>query len=205
MLGNSPACQRVGVFLGVAPIESMSVISVATTHLADHEAARLETIYRAEIGRLQALGAMLTGSRAAGEDLAHDAFLESVRRGTRDPGYLRDPAWPWLRLTMVRLATRRSRRLQIELRSLRLWRQEPPEIDWAPATDELLRVLRRLPPRMRACITLRYVDDLANVDIASTVGCSVKTVENQLRVGRARLRQMLNTSGLEDADTEATP
>ncbi len=184
-------------------ISTVSVINLAAPPLADHEAARLESIYRAEIDRLRALGTLLTGSVSAGEDLAQDAFVEGIRRGAGQPGYLREPAWPWLRVTMVRLAMRRSRRLAIELRRTLLLLQPPREVDWAPATDELVRALRRLPPQMRACVTLRYVDDLSNKDIAQTIGCSVKTVENQLRIGRARLRALLIA---EDFDiTEALP
>jgi len=175
-------------------------MNVVATSLPDHEAARLESIYQAEIERLRALGTMLTGSRDAGEDLAQDAFIESMRRGVDEPGYLREPAWPWLRVTLVRLAMRRSRRLAIELRRAFLLPLARGEIDWTPATDELVRALRQLPPRMRTCVTLRYVDDLANKDIAQTIGCSVKTVENQLRIGRGRLRLLLASEGFEDKE-----
>ncbi len=168
---------------------------VVATTLPDHEAARLGSIYRAEIERLRALGTLLTGNPAAGEDLAQDAFIESIRRGVGEPGYLREPAWPWLRVTMVRLAIRRSRRLAAELQRMLLLPAPHPEIEWTPATDELVGALIRLPPRMRACVTLRYVDDLANGDIAQIIGCSVKTVENQLRIGRARLRVLLANDG----------
>jgi RNA polymerase sigma factor (sigma-70 family) len=92
---------------------------------------------------------------------------------------------------------RRRRRLATELQRVFLLPQAQGEIDWTPATDELVRALRRLPPRMRACVTLRYVDDLANKDIARAIGCSVKTVENQLRIGRARLRLLLAGEGFE--------
>jgi RNA polymerase sigma factor (sigma-70 family) len=178
-------------------IEIVSGMHLVATTLPSHEAARLESIYRAEIERLRALGTMLTGSPAAGEDLAQDAFIESIRRGVDEPGYLREPAWPWLRVTMVRLALRRRRRLATELQRMFLLTRAHEEVDWTPATDELVRALRRLPPRMRACVTLRYVDDLANRDIAEAIGCSVKTVENQLRIGRARLRLLLASEGFE--------
>lgn len=181
-------------------ISTVSVIDLAAPTLADHEAARLESIYRVEIDRLRALGTLLTGSVAAGEDLAQDAFVEGIRRGVGQPGYLREPAWPWLRVTMVRLAIRRSRRLAIEVSRALLLLHPAGEMDWAPATDELVRALRRLPPRMRACVTLRYVDDLTNKDIAQTIGCSVKTVENQLRIGRARLRVLLVTEGFDNTE-----
>jgi len=82
----------------------MNIAALAASGLPNQEAARLESIYRAEFERLRARGTMLTGSLAEGEDLAQDAFIESLRRSVDEPGYLRDPAWPWLRVTLVRLA-----------------------------------------------------------------------------------------------------
>ena len=72
--------------------------------------ALIETVYHREFGRLAALGTLLTGDRAAGEDLAQEVFERALRREARQPGHLREPAWPWLRVALVRLAgTRRTR------------------------------------------------------------------------------------------------
>ena len=89
------------------------------------ESASLDDVYTAEIQRLVALGTVLTGDGAAGEDLAHDAFLQLVQRVRRQPDYLSGPAWPLLRTMVVRLALQRRRAWARELRRLaRVW--QPP-------------------------------------------------------------------------------
>jgi DNA-directed RNA polymerase specialized sigma24 family protein len=45
---------------------------------------------------------------------------------------------------------------------------------------------------MRACIVLAYLEDRTVIEIAASLSCSPKTVENQLREGRRRLRVALS-------------
>jgi DNA-directed RNA polymerase specialized sigma24 family protein len=109
----------------------------------------LEGIYAAEIRRLVSFGTVLTGDASAGEDLAHDAFVQLVRRVNRDPGYLHGPAWPLLRKVIVRLALQRRRTYARELlRLARAW-QPAPESVWEPDLSLLdwSAALQTLPPR----------------------------------------------------------
>ena len=78
----------------------------------------LEAIYVAEITRLASLGTILTGDAAAGEDLAHDTFVQLAKRLNADNAYLNGPAWPLLRKMIVRLALNRRRALSRELHRL---------------------------------------------------------------------------------------
>jgi len=61
--------------------------------------------------------------------------------------------------------------------------------------DEIWRALDGLPPKMRAVLVLRYLDDLAEVEVARILGCSVGTVKSQTSRGLVRLRQMVPDSG----------
>jgi RNA polymerase sigma-70 factor (sigma-E family) len=54
--------------------------------------------------------------------------------------------------------------------------------------DALCRALRRLPPRMRAAIVLRYFEDLSEAEIAGLLGVSVGTVKSTLSRAVAKLR-----------------
>ena len=158
---------------------------------ASQAAARLEAVYGAEAPRLCGLGRLLTGDPGAGEDLAQEVFAVALRRSCRDPDYLRDPAWPWLRTTLVRLAIRRRRLAADELRRLIRAHVRVDEDVWTRSTLDYCRALATLPPRMRACVALFYGEDLSTETVAQTLGCSPKTVENQLREARARLRPLL--------------
>lgn len=158
------------------------------------EWASLETVYHREFGRLAALGTLLSGDRAAGEDLAQEVFLRALRRDQVEPGHLREPAWPWLRLAMVRLAATRRARIGAELKRLARVYERPRE-NWPAETGDCLRALAALPPRMRACAALFYQEDMSTAEVARTLGCSEKTVENQLARARTRLAQLLTEEG----------
>jgi RNA polymerase sigma factor (sigma-70 family) len=162
----------------------------------------LDEVYAAEIQRLVALGTVLSGDGAAGEDLAHDAFLQLVQRIRREPGYLQGPAWPLLRTMMVRLAMQRRRAWARELRRLaRAWQPAPSE-SWEPSAAVLdwHRALRTLPPRMRATIVLFYGEDLSTAQTAAALKCSPRTVENQLRAARRRLAEQMQWADTQEAD-----
>lgn len=154
--------------------------------------ACVSDVYAREHDRLAALGAMLTGDAAAGEDLAHDVFVDALRRTAGDPTYLREPAWPWLRLALVRRALRRRQRLAGELRRLPLLHSpSSAHLAWSAETVDCLRALGALPSRMRACAVLFYWQDMSTVDVARELGLSPRTVENQLARARARLAETL--------------
>jgi RNA polymerase sigma factor (sigma-70 family) len=164
------------------------------------ESASLDDVYAAEIQRLVALGTVLTGDGAAGEDLAQDAFLQLVQRVRREPDYLSGPAWPLLRPMVARLAMQRRRAWARELRRLaRVWQPAPNEV-WEPsvATLDWHSALQTLPPRMRATVVLFYGEDLSTAQTAAALGCSPRTVEIQLRAARRRLAARMRWDDVED-------
>lgn len=63
--------------------------------------------------------------------------------------------------------------------------------DTAGSADRiaLLDDLRRLSPRQRAVLVLRYFDDLTEADTAAALGISVGTVKSHARDALARLRK----------------
>ena len=65
-----------------------------------------------------------------------------------------------------------------------------PSIEPAASEDHLLvlSALRRLPPRQRAIVVLRYLQDLSEVDTAAALGISVGAVKSGAARGVARLR-----------------
>lgn len=162
---------------------------------SEEDEQRLARIYTAEIARLVALGRLLTGDAGTGEDLAHEVFLEVARRSRRDPGYLREPAWPWLRVALVRAAGHRRRAAVREMRRLMRSYQRPADRALPDSAIDCVAALRQLPSRMRACVLLFYGEDLSVAQAAEALGCSPRTVENQLRVARVRLASLLTDNG----------
>lgn len=118
-------------------------------------------LYRERYAPMVRLAYLLTGDRAAAEELAQDAFVSVHRlwdRITDPPAYLR---------TAVVNACRswgRHRRLELERR--------PAAAGAATmVADELWDALGHLPERQRAAIVLRFYEDLPDPDIATVLGC----------------------------------
>ena len=67
----------------------------------------------------------------------------------------------------------------------------------------LMEALQELPPRQRACVVLRYFEELSVKETAGALGCSEGTVKSQTHAALARLRQLLPaTFGVADDFSE---
>jgi hypothetical protein len=99
-----------------------------------------------------------------------------------------------VRKALVNAATSRWRRLRARVPEVPLtWGGEPDvaaadHADRLAVADGLIRALRTLPPRQRAVVVLRYLDDLPESEVAAVLGCSVGSVRSQASRGLARLR-----------------
>jgi len=67
--------------------------------------------------------------------------------------------------------------------------------------DAMWRMVRRLPPRQRAVLVLRFYQDLTEVDTAAALGVSVGTVKSQCARALATLRVHLAEAGVEPSRT----
>ena len=65
-----------------------------------------------------------------------------------------------------------------------------------------MSALAELPRRQRACVVLRYFDDLSVVDTAAALGCSEGTVKSQTSRALASLRSTFEGSPIGELVTE---
>jgi RNA polymerase sigma-70 factor, ECF subfamily len=161
-----------------------------------------EQLYRRDYGRLVALAYGLSGSRAAAEELAQEAFLAAHRRWD-EIGVYADPG-AWLRRVVVNRSVSVVRRRVAEgLALARLGaRRELP--DALPEHDEAVwRAVRALPRRQAQVVALHYVDDRAVADIAAILGCAEGTVKAHLHQARRTLARTLGHDG--GSPEDATP
>lgn len=148
------------------------------------EAADLYLRYRYSLLRT---AIALTASRDTAEDLVQDTFVSAMPRALRIAS-MEDPG-AYLRRVLINkfLRSKRARRV----RSVRLAAQSPTDGDpanFVTSSDNVLQMLAGLPPRTRAVLCLRYVEDLSDVDIAEIMGISQSTVRVTARNGLANLR-----------------
>jgi len=134
---------------------------------------------------------LVTGARDIAEDLVQDAFVRCAKRIESLPA----PAVEsYLRRTVINLWKNHVRRLATE-RRIRQERASAPEGSREPAgpeeRDELMTALLKLPRRQRACLVLRFYEDLSERETARILGCSVGTVKSQTARGLERLRREL--------------
>jgi len=144
---------------------------------------------------------MLAGGQEDGEDLLQ-AALERVFRRWRT---IRGDPEGYLRRTLYHLAADGWRRKQAWRARLGLLGQpgaQPDDTGAVDNRDQLLRLLRQLPPRQRTAIVLRYWEELTEAQVAQAMGCSPGTVKSATSRGLRRLREL---SGLADHDDTPQP
>lgn len=169
----------------------------------------MDTSYEAEFAELVAAKGsalrrtayLMCGDWHLAEDLVQTVFVKvhlhwrRIRRQDTFDAYLRTT------LFHAYLDTRRAK-----------WRRETPaeylpDLE-APGTgprddrDVLVAALRRIPPRQRAVLVLRYWEDLSVEETARLLGCAAGTVKSQAARGLAALRPLLAGTAFESVTAE---
>jgi RNA polymerase sigma-70 factor (sigma-E family) len=137
---------------------------------------------------------LLTGSEAAAEDLVQDTYVDVVRRWRRiDHG---NPE-PYVRRIMYSRFVDGYRR-----RRLRDWAFTTGDVEALPSgaspgpesgvVDRLTfeEALRRLTPRQRMVLVLRFYDDMTETQTAEAMKVSPTTVKSQTRLALRRLGEL---------------
>jgi RNA polymerase sigma-70 factor, ECF subfamily len=137
---------------------------------------------------LLAAARYLVRSEADAADLVQATLEIAVRRRSQ----LRDPSS--LRAWLLAIETREAFRLRLRVRSLVTLDGRVAEVAVAgPSADDLAVRLAvgALPPRTRAAVVLHHLAGLPVAQTAEAMGVSENTVKTLLRLGFARLREVL--------------
>ena len=130
---------------------------------------------------------LLVADPHAAEDLVQEALARCVPAWKRIEG---NPE-PYVRTVMVRTNISRWRRRRVD----EVATDAVPDVAVHDADlavqDELRRALATLPPRQRAVVVLRHVEDRPEREVAEMLGCSTGTVKSQTHAGLAKLRALL--------------
>ena len=143
--------------------------------------------------RLVAHAATLAGDRAAAEDLVQDALVRTFSR----PRHFESvpQAERYVRLAIASAFIDAARRSGREERG---WRRNAPAVHvpaaGAPAVDtDIAAALASLSPRVRACVVLRFLEDLSTRETAAALGLSEGAVKRYVSDGTRALAQLLGT------------
>ncbi|WP_149203676.1 RNA polymerase sigma factor [Actinotalea subterranea] len=148
---------------------------------------------------------LLTGNLPAAEDLVQEGLIRtfSRRRSTADVEWLE--AYVRRAILNAYLDTYRRRRL---------WTRTAPKLAAATTSDapdtlatdkaDVDAALAHLGPRERACVVLRYFDDLTTREVADTLKISEGAVKRYLSDARAHLGQLLTEQDGDAADVLPT-
>ena len=132
---------------------------------------------------------LLTGDWAGAEDLLQGTLLRAWPRWVTITAAGHEESY--VRRTMINLyISGRRRRWRREAPTLFL--PEPAALDGYDDVDvrmTLMKGLADLPPRQRAVIVLRFVEDLSGAQTCAVLGCAPGTVKSQTSKALASLRR----------------
>jgi RNA polymerase sigma-70 factor (sigma-E family) len=150
------------------------------------------SLYRVHVLGLTRLAVVMLGDRPAAEDVVQDAFCGLYTHWWR----LSDPAkaLPYLRSSVLngcRNHRRRRYRAGWEPAGWQSAESAESSVLLAEEHREVLAGLQRLPARQREALVLRFYLDLAEPEIAQTMGISQGTVKSTTSRALAALGRIL--------------
>ena len=135
----------------------------------------------------------ILGVRAAAEDCVQDAFVRAYRSWSSWRGDA--PAEAWLHRIAINTAIsyqRYERMREVGQVIRRLGRPGPsPDPATLAERSDLVRALRKLPPKQAAAIVLRHHHGYSNREIAVALDVPERTVASRLAAAKAQLKKVL--------------
>ncbi|WP_427886207.1 SigE family RNA polymerase sigma factor [Kribbella sp. GL6] len=153
----------------------------------------LRELLTARGGALRAYAYLLTGDTSTASDLVQDALVRVLGRLRRGGDI--DQLEGYVRRAMLNQYVDTRRRL-LRWNATRHLLVDPPvhDDDRLADADAVRRALGTLAPKQRACVVLRYYEDLTVPEIADQLGCAEGTVKRHLSDAKAKLAGLLGTN-----------
>lgn len=151
----------------------------------------LEQVMRERSAGLLAYARLLTGSDAEAQDVLQDALVKSFSKGRSFPNANTAEAYVRRAIPTVFIDGLRKRKAAQRAHD-QVVDVEPHQPDRAAVLD-VRAALTRLSPRERACMVLRFYDDLTVPAISQQLGIAEGTVKRYLSDASARMAEELDT------------
>ena len=149
----------------------------------------IEALFVEHYDALRRLAFVLLADAAQADEVVMDCFAKALSswglfRAVEDPRL-------YLRRMVVNACHSRHRRRAVETRATRtLARARPaqgPDVEVVLSVQGIWARVRRLPERQRACVVLRYLEDLSEAEVARVLDIPLGTVKSQLSRARSKL------------------
>lgn len=180
--------------VGGAGEAALTTGTVSPPRSTAEDFAEFVTAHAPALGRLAYL---LVADAHAADDLVADVLLAAWKQWDQVSAANHPVAY--LRQVMVNQAAARHKRAIRERLGLERLRDVVPHSSPAPDSDAVVdvqAVLRRIPPRRRACLVLRYAFDLSDREVAEMLGVSVGAVKSQTSKAAAQFRRELENGAV---------
>ena len=155
--------------------------------------AQYEEFFEQRRRRALRLAYVLCGNASEAEDIVAESFAKMYVVWKK--GEIDDPV-AYLRRIITNQVRSQWRHKDVERRH-----DERVKVMWAPsergfddamvARDAVSIAMSSLPPKQRAVVALRYLEDLSEAETAAALGVSVGTVKAHASRGLDRLREVL--------------
>jgi RNA polymerase sigma-70 factor (ECF subfamily) len=155
----------------------------------DRRVRELEQLYSERYVSFRNALATVTGSRESARDAVQETFARALARREQYRGDAPLAAWVWK--IALRVALEKRRRPH----SLQLDESVDPALPEPERDPELAAALRRLSPRRRLIVFLRYFGDFSYAEIAAACDVSEGTIAASLAQAHAELRAVLTPKG----------
>lgn len=151
----------------------------------DRRARAIEDLYRQRYARFHGVLSTISGSYESGHDAVQEAFARALAKRSEFRGDGSLEGWIW----QIAVRTALEARTGTEVLSMN-GALDPALVD--PQRDpELAAALKRLSPRRRLMVFLRYFADLSYSEIATACGVTGGTVAATLAQAREELLDAL--------------
>lgn len=165
----------------------------------------LEEVVRDRRSALVGYAHLFTRDRATAEDLLQEALVRTFAH----PRRLDNPraAEEYVRRAIRTVFLDEARKRKVWGGRAHLFLAEPLTAGPESAVTTGIAVteaLTHLSPRERACVVLRYFDDLAVADIATELSLSTGATKRYLSDGATKLRTLLDLPPDADGESEST-
>ena len=154
-----------------------------------------EDVLRSRYSALVAHATFVSGARDGAEDLVHDAFIATFSRVRPFPNAIAAEAYV-RRAIVTKYLDRAKASSRARQATERLGAQpvHVPDVS-AGVGGDVADVLVGLSPRERACVTLRYIDQLSTAETAHALGLAEGSVKRYLADASRKVAALVTQEG----------